>query len=219
MPEMTEPDTARAKAAITRLAADERMARDTGQWDLMHASYHDESHVRVFWFNGTGHDFIEASRNMTAPGQKWSSSIHVVGPTSVKLQGGRAIADTGCTVHGRLVITNVEIDHTIFVRHRSMVERDGDGAWKLRSFRACYQRDAFTPTIPGETLPIDKERLATFRQSYKFMSAFMDLMGAEADRTLPGIDRPDLIDALIAEEEAWLAGGTYTPKFSSQAEG
>lgn len=211
---MTEEEQARAEASIIRLAANERMYRDTGQWDLMHAAYHDESHVRVFWFNGTGHDFIEASRMQTPPGQTWSSAIHVIGPTSVKVLGHRAIADTGCTVHGRFLLGDVEIDHVIFVRHRSMVEQDGDAAWRLRSFRACYQRDAVSPVIPGETIPIDKERLATYRPSYKVMSYISDMTGRPADQTLPGSDRPDLIDALIAEEEAWLVGGTYTPEVS-----
>jgi hypothetical protein len=212
MPQLTDAEIGQAKADIARLAADERMYRDTAQWDLMHASYHDESHVRVYWFNGTGRDFIEASRFMTEPGQKWSSALHVIGPTTVQVDGDRAIADTGCTVNRRSVESGIEIDSVIFVRHRSMVERDTDGAWKLRSFRAVYERDAFVPVIAGESIPIDKERLATYRPSYKFMCYFAELAGRTADQTLPGMDRPDLVDALIAEEEAWLGGGTYTPK-------
>jgi hypothetical protein len=212
MRQLTEAD-AQARAQITQLAVDERWARDTGQWDLMHASYYEESHVRVGWFNGNAHDFIEGSRMMTPPGEKWSSAFHVIGPTSVELDGDRALADTGCTVHRRDLVGDVELDHVLFVRHRSMVERDREGLWKLRSLRACYQRDTVTPVIPGETIPIDKERLPGYRQSYKLMSYLSDVGGRLVDQTLPGVDRPDLIDALIAEEEAWMAGGTYTPEF------
>lgn len=214
MPKMTEIELREAKADIVSLARDERMYRDTGQWDLMHASYHDESHVRVYWFNGNGHDFIEASKFMTEPGQKWSSALHLVGPTSVKVDGDRAITDTGCTVNRRYVEAGIEVDSVLYVRHRSMVERDHDRVWKLRSFRAVYQRDGIMPVIPGETIPIDKERLATYRLSYKFMCYFAEQAGRVADQTLPGMDRPDLVDALIAEEESWLSGGIYTPKLS-----
>ncbi|HET6951291.1 MAG TPA: nuclear transport factor 2 family protein [Acidimicrobiales bacterium] len=214
MSQPTDAD-ARARAEIIQLAVDERWARDTGQWELMHASYHDDAHVRVGWFNGNAHDFIEGSRAMTPPGEKWSSAFHVIGPTSVTMAGDRALADTGCTVHRRDLVGDVEIDHVLYVRHRSMVERDGVGAWKLRSLRACYQRDTVTPVIPGEAIPIDKGRLPAYRASYKLMSYLSDVAGRLVDQTLPGTDRPDLIDELIAEEEAWLAGGTWTPRLPS----
>jgi hypothetical protein len=166
----------------------------------------------VYWFDGNAHDFIEASKFMTEPGQKWSNALHLAGPTSVKLHGDRASADTGCILNRRSFEGDIEIDSVAFIRHRSMVERDQDGVWKLRSLRAIYERDGFTTVIPGETIPIDKVQLATYRQSYKFMCYFAERAGMIPNQTLPGMDRPDLVDALIAEEEAWLTGGTYTPK-------
>jgi hypothetical protein len=211
MPPMTESDLWHAKAAISELAAKERMYRDTGQWRLMHDAYYDESHVRVSWFTGSGHDFVEASSHRVPVGEKWSSAVHLVGPTSVELEGDRAIADTGCTVNARRFAEGVEIDTVIFVRHRSMVERGRDGTWRLRSFRAIYERDAISTVVPGDTIKIDKARLAKYRPSYRFMSYLLELGGGTADNSLPGVDRPDLVDALIAEDRAWLHGATDWP--------
>lgn len=212
MSDKAEVEIWQAKAAIAELAANERMYRDTGQWDLMHDAYYDESHVRVSWFNGSGHDFVEGSRVRVRAGEKWSNAVHLVGPTTIQLNGDRAIADTGCTVNARRLVEGVELDNTLFVRHRSMVERGPDRTWKLRSFRAVYERDVLAPVVPGEFIKIDTERLATYRRSYRFHCYLLELAGGTPDDSLPGVDRPELVDAVIAEDEAWLAGGIYTPK-------
>ena len=209
---MSDSEVWQAKAALVELAAKERMYRDTGRWRLMEASYYHDSHVRVSWFNGSGHDFVKASSRMVQDGQKWSSGLHLVGPTSVELNGDRAVADTGCTVNRRHFVGDVELDSVLFVRHRSMVERGTDGIWKLRSFRAVYERDQIALVVPGDTVHVDKARLAEYRASYRFLSYFTELEGGVVDSTLPGVDRPDLVDEVIAEDEGWLAGGSYTPR-------
>lgn len=190
----------RDRREIIRLAQNERLFRDTWQWEKMHKLYHADSHVRVSWFDGTGADFVDASRASAERGQR---SFHLVGPTSVEILGDRAIADTGCAIHVRSTIEGVEVDICGYARHRSMVEKI-DGEWKLRSFRAVYQKDTMQPVIPSEVIPVDRDRLLSYRPSYRYLAYSVAARGAEPSQHLPGIDRPETIEAVVAEEEAWL---------------
>lgn len=51
----------------------------------MRSAYHPESVVRVAWFQGTGFEFVEASKGMHREGQ----SKHRLSPAIVRLNSGR----------------------------------------------------------------------------------------------------------------------------------
>jgi hypothetical protein len=189
------------KLAIMEVSQTERAARDMAQWDRMLATYHPDSSVRVSWFDGTGPEFVEASRVMFESG---TQSVHEVGTTLVQLSGFRAIADTGCAIHVRSRIHGVEADTISYCRHRSRVEKR-DGVWGLVSFYAVYQRDEMAPTNPADTLTLDLEQLATFRSSYQFLAYFGMAAGYPAKTDLPGFDRPDLVEQHFSADQAWLA--------------
>jgi hypothetical protein len=77
------------------------------------------------------------------------------------------------------------------------------GEWRISGFDIVYLRDKFTPVIPGQVLAIDPEAVKAFRPSYRFMSYSMTSSGFPVPNDLPGIDRPDLVDALVREVYGW----------------
>lgn len=84
----------------------------------MRSAYHPESIVRVAWFQGTGFEFVEASKGM-----------HRLSPTIVRLNGDRSIAETDTVIETRTLYGDIEVDTTANCRLFSRVRRD-DGDWQ-----------------------------------------------------------------------------------------
>jgi SnoaL-like domain len=191
------------KFDIAELAQVERAARDTRQWAVMADCYYEESRVYLSWFDGTAAEFVAASRTMgEEPG---GHATHVLGPTLVTVNGGRALADTSCVILMRRVFEGIECDLTSYCRHISRVEHDG-GRWRLRSFVGVYEKNTLVPVLPGTVPAIDKQRLARHRPSYNFQCYYREGQGRVPFADRPGLDRPDLVEALLKADDAWLAG-------------
>jgi hypothetical protein len=198
------PGLVEDKLAITELAQLERIARDTRRWDVMSDSYHpDGSRVFLSWFDGTAAEFIATSRAMgEEPG---GHAIHSLGPTLVRVEGDRALADTGCTILMRRTVGGVACDLTSYCRHYSRVERTPAG-WRLRTLVGVYEKNTLVPVVPGTPVELDLDLLAGLRRSYDYQTYFRVQQGKPVHDDRPGLDRPDLVERFRAAEERWLAG-------------
>jgi hypothetical protein len=78
-----------------------------------------------------------------------------------------------------------------------------EGVWRLFGFDPVYLRDEITPMIPGQTVAIDPSALKAFRPSYRFLSYCFASVGYPVPNDLAGVDRPDLVDALVREIYGW----------------
>ena len=67
-PMPANPQQALDKAAIRELVEFERYCRDNALWDEMKKCYTEDSHVKISWFEGTGHGFVDASSKWTEYG-------------------------------------------------------------------------------------------------------------------------------------------------------
>ena len=76
-------------STITQLILKERESRDLGRWDDMRECFFPDSHVRISWFTGNGHDFVEGSKDMA---RRQVLAKHRLGPVRVRLSGDRAVA-------------------------------------------------------------------------------------------------------------------------------
>jgi len=83
------------KAQVAELVQTERAARDQGQWARMLACYHADSRVSISWVEATGPEFVAMSERAFAAGVR---HLHMMSPTLVTLNGGRALAETGCVI-------------------------------------------------------------------------------------------------------------------------
>jgi hypothetical protein len=200
-------DTTAAQALIDRVAvADlvqtERAARDQGQWERMAGCFHPDSRVSLSWIETTGPAFVAASQAAFAAGVR---HLHQMSPTLVSLNGGRALAETGCVVILPGAIGGVAVTVTCQARLFARVERRVDGVWRIAALRPHYFRDTIAADLPGQVPILDGGRLAGYRESYRFLSYLLEETGKTPRDDLAGADRPDLAAALEAEEAAWLA--------------
>jgi hypothetical protein len=189
------------KLAIQELVRMERYWRDTGQWDRLAASYTPDSRVRTTWFDGSGPDFAEASRDMADRGRL---SRHLITPTYVRVDGDRALVDSYGEIHNREEVAGAEVDILMYCRFFSRVVRTDDG-WRLASFDGIYHKDTIVPVNPGDTVPIDWEALRGLRPSYRIWAYAIGLKGYEIGQDELGDDRPDLLEPFYAAAERWLA--------------
>ena len=185
--------------AISQLIYFERHWRDAGQWEKMHSAYHPESVVRVAWFQGTGFEFVEASKSMHRQGQ----SKHRLSPTLVRLHADRGLAETDTVIETRTLFGDIEVDTTANCRLLNRVRRD-NGIWRLASLDVIYEKDMLAPVNPSDQLMINREELRQYRPSYRFLCYTLHSIGRSVNPNLPGDDRPELIAALYAETEDWL---------------
>ena len=189
------------KSAIDGLIQRERNARDAGRWDEMADCYHPDSRVEVSWFQGTGKEF--AARSSAIAGGK-VYTFHSMSPAVVTLRRDRALADTGCSIHGLTEVDGVDID---IVSHTHLLWRmlRTEAGWLIAGMRAYYISDSLIPLDPGRVPLIDQGVFRSLRRSYRSIGYSMKRAGFDVRDDLPGVDRPETVQALQAQEQQWLA--------------
>jgi len=185
--------------AVSQLVLRERLSRDLGLWDQMRDCYHDDSIVRISWLKASGPEFVRHSKEMAARGVQAS---HRLGPIHVTLAGDRAIAQFTGTIDIPSTLKGIDVMMSSDARFLVRPER-GAGVWRLFGFDIVYLRDEITPIIPGQVVTVDPEAVRGFRPSYRFMSYTLASGGFPVPNDLAGIDRPDLVDALVREVYGW----------------
>jgi hypothetical protein len=182
-------------SAVTQLVLRERLSRDLGLWEQMGDCFHDDSLVRLSWINASGPEFVRRSKEMAERNVKAS---HRLGPILVTLAGDRAIAqlraiiDIPFTLHG----TDVMVSSHVLLLFRA--ERR-QGMWRLSGLDCIYLRDEMTPVLPGQTIAVDPEAVKAFRPTYCLLSYCLASNGFPISNDLAGIDRPDLVKAVVHE--------------------
>lgn len=187
---------------VADLIQRERAARDEGRWDALAACWWPDSLVSISWIECTGPEFVEASRKSFAAGVR---HVHQMAPSLVTLNGDRALGDTGCAILLPGRIGDAEVIVTSHARLFTRAERRA-GEWRLTALRPLYFLDSVAARDPAQPVFIDRARLARYRESYRYLSYVLEEGGKTARPDLPGADRPDLVDALFAAEQAWLKG-------------
>src|SRR5512139_1332083 len=123
--------------AITQLVLAERECRDMGRWDRMKACFHPDAVVRISWFQGNAHDFVDASRGMAGRGVL---AKHRLGPVAVRVNGTRAVATLAVIIDIPAEVRGVSLMLSSHARGFYRAERR-NGEWRLSSFEVFYMRD------------------------------------------------------------------------------
>ncbi|AHH18563.1 SnoaL-like domain-containing protein [Nocardia nova SH22a] len=197
---MTTSDHTADTVAVGQLVLRERQCRDRNWWDDMRSCYAGDSAVRLSWFRGNGPDFVTASEDMAARGDK---GVHRMHPPIVEIDGDRALVELGAGIETRTVLDDVELDLVSYARLIYRARRY-DGRWLITALDPVYERDTLTPAVPGTPLRIEPEVLASFRPSYRMLSYVLDRRGYTVGGDLFGDDRPDEVRALEREGKTWL---------------
>jgi hypothetical protein len=188
--------------AVQQLILKERSARDMQEWELLASCFTEDSMIEMSWFRGSGSVFATESKKIAAGGLL---TFHETGPSFIQIARDRAIADTPMSAHVIREIGGADADITFWTRMRSRAERH-NGRWLLAGLRIIYIHDLIVPRTPSAIPSLDADLLAKFRPSYRYLSYALSLSGRSIANDLPGLDKPETVQKLIAAEEAWLRG-------------
>jgi SnoaL-like protein len=186
-------------SAVSQLILRVFVSRDLGLWEQMRDCFHDDSTVRISWIKASGPEFVRRSKEMA---ERNVQARHRLGPIFVTLSGDRAIAQLAGIIDIPFTLKGIEVMMSSHARLLFRVERR-QGVWRLFGFDAVYLRDEIAPVIPGQTVAVDPDALRTFRPSYRFLSYCLTSGGFPVPNDLAGVDRPDLVDALVREIYGW----------------
>ena len=186
-------------SAVTQLVLTERECRDLGRWARMRECFHPDSVVRISWFNGSGWDFVERSIDMA---RRRVLATHRLGSVAVRLNGDRAVASLAATIDIPGALDGVDVFLSSHSRFLYRAERRA-GIWRLAGFEAFYLRDEMHAQLPGQAVPVTPQQVAGFRPSYRLLSLLLTRQGYAVDPDLPGMDRPETVEAMCREVYGW----------------
>ena len=187
---------------IRRLIEDWVIWRDTGDWDRFLTLWHPEGRMMATWFQGTAAEFADISRSGFERGVR---ILHVLGGTSVDVEGDRAIAQTRMAIHQRADVDGVACDVVCTGRFYDFLERR-ESRWGLVLRQPIYEKDRLDPIDPAAHLELDRDLLERFPEGYRHLAYLQTRIGYDVKPDMPGITGPEL-DALYRRGARWLAGG------------
>jgi hypothetical protein len=122
---------------------------------------------------------------------------------TVHVQGQRAIVTMPMAIEFRVEVHGVEADLISYARGIYRLERR-DGRFRICDLSTIYERDTLAPVMPGESIPLDRAALAQQPASYRMLAYYFISRGYEIDPNMPGEDRPESADRVLAEAFEWL---------------
>jgi hypothetical protein len=156
--------------------------------------------------HATGPEFVRRSKEMAERNVKAS---HRLGPILVTLASHRAIAQVRANIDIPFTLKGIDVMMSSHAHLLFRAERQGE-VWRLSGLDAVYLRDEIAPVMPGQTVAIGQEEVKAFRPTYRLLSYCLASAGFPARNDLAGVDRPDLVDALIREIYGW--AGIVAPR-------
>jgi SnoaL-like domain len=186
--------------AIRELVDNWILWRDAGDWDRFRTVWRPEGRVQATWFQGTGDEFIEMSR------QGWErgvSILHSHHGMTIEQAGDRAITQTKMTIAQRAEVDGVLCDVACTGRFVDFLDKR-DGRWGIVLRQPIYERDRIDPVEPGTRLHLEAELLARFPAGYPHLAYLQSRIGYPVKTDMPGTSGP-LTEALYALCRDWLA--------------
>ena len=188
------------RAAIAHVIQEWALARDTGRWERLRASYTADATMHTTWFAGSADEFVRRSIEMA---KKAGRVQHFIGATNVALAGDRAIAETRMVLLLRAPLDGVEVDVTCHGRFYDFFVRQG-GDWRISKRMVIYEKDRIDPVDPAAVVKLDAADLARFPEGYRHVAYVQARGGANVMHGMP-TPNSDSLKRLYAEGAAWLA--------------
>ncbi len=175
--------------------------RDQGKWPELLATFAPEGQISVSWFSGAFREFVDRCRRSFEAGQR---SKHHILPSTVRVKGERAVAETNIVIMVRQKISGVPVDMTSYARFLDRLERRG-GRWVILERAAIYEQDRLDPVEPSEAFDqlFKTTELSIYPEQYRYMAARL----VAAGRALAPVvycDGALETTQLYAQYDAWL---------------
>jgi hypothetical protein len=181
--------------------------RDQGKWKELRGTFTPDGHISVSWFRGPFEQFVERCRASFGAGHSWSR--HHLFPSTIKLNGDRAVAETSVVIRVRQPFNGIPVDLTSCSRFLDRLERHA-GGWLIAERAAIYERDRLDPVEPSPAFDelFAAADTARYPEQYRYMA--FRLAHAAGRSLAPVIYRDGGAETadLYARFFSWLAGKT-----------
>ena len=189
------------RLVIRELIENWALWRDALMWDRFRTLWHPGGQMWATWFQGSYEDFIRVNQDGYARGVR---ILHMLGGSSIDIQGKRAIAQTKMTISQRAPVEGVLCDVVCTGRFYDFLEKR-KARWGLAQRRLFYEKDRLDPVDPAATLKLDAALLGRFPVGYRHLAYLQTRIGYQVKDDMPGLDGPEA-EALYARGAAWLKG-------------
>jgi hypothetical protein len=191
------------RLAIRDLLENWAVWRDAADWERFSTVWHEGGRMMATWFQGTADEFIKVSRERFNRGVRIQ---HILGGSSIDVEGDRAIAQTKMTISQRAKVEGVICDVVCTGRFYDFLEKRG-GRWGFVLRQPIYERDRIDPVDSTATLKLDCMRLMSFPEGYRHLAYLQVGIGYSVRPDMPGLTGPE-VDALYIEGARWLKGAS-----------
>lgn len=189
------------RLTIRKLIEDWVVYRDARMWRQFREVWHHDGRMMATWFQGSFEDFIKMNDEGFARGVR---ILHMLGGSSVQLNGSRAIAQTKMTISQRAPVEGVVCDVVCTGRFYDFFAKR-DGRWGLVLRQPIYEKDRIDPVDPQSRPTLDAALLASFPEGYRHLAYLQTRIGYQVKRDMPGIEGTELA-SLYERGTAWLGG-------------
>src|SRR5712691_12304698 len=175
--------------------------RDQGRWPELLATFAPEGRISVSWFSGAFREFVDHCRRSFEAGQR---SKHHILPSTVRVKGERAVAETNIVIMVRQKIGGVAVDMTSYARFLDRLERRG-GRWVILERAAIYEQDRLDPVEPSAAFDklFKTAEFSAYPEQYRYMAARLVAAGRSLAAVIHRDGAPETAQ-LYARYEAWL---------------
>lgn len=187
------------KANIIELVQFERFCRDNSLFDEMNKTYTDDAKIEISWFQGSAKDFVSESAKMAGN----TRTSHQIYNTQVWMDGDRAVAIMQASIKGQQELEGTKLNLSSDSKIVYELQRV-DGEWLIHYMTCIYEADTLVPLTPVDNVKVDQVELASYRPSYACLAYTLHSHGYDIDQDLPGIDRPEQVNALYQTMNDWL---------------
>ena len=196
------------KLEIAQLLLNWGTWRDAGEFDKLRSCYTRDATMVTSWFDGPASVFVDRSVEMRKYQPRDRGAMHVIGGTTSEIKGSKAFTETRITLLARGMLHEKLVDATVYGRFLDFLHKV-DGDWRIQRRVPVYDKDFLQLVVPGETLSLDVERLATQPVGFRHMAYMQSAGGMTISTTIPD---PNSVEekALYRQGHAWLKNGEST---------
>ena len=189
---------------IQNLVVAERMYRVSHRNKELAECYAPDANIHTSWQNGGVSSFVGKESVET---QKTLPIVNRCNPPLIHINqtADRAVVKYPMTTTRELMVNGKEAVLTSFMLLVERIEKI-DGQWKIVDMISINEYDTLAPVIPGVDLKINPDDVKGLRESYRWLAYTRMLAGGQISQDLEGTDRPESVQKIYDEANAWLNG-------------
>lgn len=133
--------------------------------------------------------------------EKGIRAVHTINPADITFNGDKALSESVGHIENLFEENNVTYEICSVLRFVSRLQKTARG-WRILTFEAIYDYEKITPILPrtNESLEISLKG----RNSYACLAWLLAKGGYNISQSLPGMDRPDLVEKCMKVHLEWL---------------